>query len=420
MTELRQKIEAMLLARIPAEGMDPMDIYGDIYHGEPEELGPIILEAMNAARDAGKIRPCPNNGGHKFNPLEYWDRFIESRTEGMRPFEVPHVTFPLLKHLSQTYLDWVHDPDGVAREKYPDLPGMTAGVLMKVSKVDKVTRDHIPVIAGMLAEELDEPRSRPVRRMDTDNRSAIDNRYLELRFNGWEPVLYESLPDHSGVRPTDLPVLPPPARHYEITTTGKLLVMGIKDFGGVFAQAMRKAVKGQPYISIQSNQGANESALRAYAVTGFLEIHLGDHFPCLVSDGEVIRGASAYEDDELPEGMERISDHGFHMPVMACLDQARALVEHLGMDLEKAMDQVSADKGDAACVIDVPPGPLHIYGPDGWRVEDFDRKFRPAGLRPLADIEESFLISPEPLDGDSLDVEMPEAPRFDTAPVIEP
>lgn len=420
MPHLREKIESMLLSRIPEEGTDPMDIYGDLYHGEMEGLVPIILEAMHAARDAGKMRPCPNNGGHDFMRIELWDRFMESGTEGMYDFEVPHVATPFLKHLSQTYLDWVHDPEGVARQKYPDLPGHTAGLLMKVAKVERIIRDHIPVISGILARELEEPRSRPLKRIETDLRSAVDNRPLELRFHGWEPVLYESLPDYSGVRRTEIPVLPSPARHYEISTNGKLLVMGIKDFGGIFAKAMRKAVHGLPYISIQSHQGANESALRDYAATGFLEIYLGDHFPQLVRDGEVIRGAWVSDEEDLPEGLETLFNRSLHMPVMACLDQAIALVEHLGMDVEKALDEISEDKGNAAGVIDVPPGPLHIYGPDGWRVGDFDQKFRPEGLTILEENEDCFHISSKPLDGDSLDVEMPEAPRFDSAPSMEP
>lgn len=418
MAELRQKIEEALRAHIPAGGMKALNLYGDLFHDRVPGIGEAVRGAMIAARDAGLIRPCPNNGGHRFAPLRFWDMFIAKGPGGLESYEMAHLVRPLNKHLASTYKDWVYDPEGVARKEYPDMPITAAALMEDVDPVRTVTREHAPHLATLIAKELEEPRSRPEITSDHASGSAIDGRPLVLRFEGWRPVLYEFLPDYTGMRPTDLPVMAPPARHYEIQTGGKLLVMDGKDYGeGSFVDALRKAENDLAHLEIGNDRAANESTLAVYAATGFLDIPLVECFPRLIVDGGVVRGCFVRIDD-VPEECRMIRSSSLDQPVLVCLDRARALAEHLGMDVDLAMREI---EDSAVSILEVAPGPLHIYTPDGWRATDFNEQFRPRGLDRIPEGQDCFYISERPLEADApcVDVAMPEAPRFGNHPAIE-
>lgn len=419
MSDLREKIERVLRDRIPAEGMKAHELYGDMFQERIPELRDIALEAMTAARDAGLIMPCQNNGGHRFSALRYWDLFISEGEDGLKKFEVNHLVRPLIRHLASTYNDWFHDPDGVARRKYPGMPIIAATIMEDVEQIEIVTPDHAPHLADLLAKELEEPRSRPQITTDDARDSGLDGRSLVLRFEGWQPVLYEFLPDYSGMRPTELPVMPPPARHYVIETGGKFLVMNGKEFGdGSFVEAMLKIKETLEYQEIGNDRGANESALAVYAATGFLEIPLTGRFPSLIADGGVVRGCSLRE-DAIPEGCRMIQSYSIDHPILVCIDRARALAEHLGMDPDVAMEDIEAG---CATVLEFAPGPLHIYAPDGWRSTKFDKHFRPHGLERIPGGCDCFYISEHPLEADApcVDVGMPEPCNLAKSPSIEP
>lgn len=419
MADLTETIARVLRDHIPADGMRAMDLYGDLFHERLPRIQQIAKEAMIAARDVGLIRPCPNNGGHRFSPLRYWDEFIAKGPDGLEDYEMNHLVRPLNRHLALTYKDWVYDPDGVARKANPRLPIIAAEVLNGVKWVTTVTREHIPHIAGLFAKELEEPRSRPEVSSDHARDSVIDGRSLVLRFEGWQPVLYEFLPDYSDMRPTDLPVMAPPARHYEISTTGKLLVMDVKDHGdGSFVEAMRWVEDELEFREIGNDKGANESVLAIYEATGFLNIHMIERYPSLISDNGVVRGCFVRE-ETLPEGCEMIRDTRIDMPVLVCLDRARALAENLGMDVDLAMKEI---EDNTIGVLELTPGPLHVYAPDGWRMTDFDEQFRPRGMNRIPDGQDCFYISerPQEFDAPCVDVVMPEVRLFEKTPSIEP
>lgn len=418
MGEMKATVEAILAAHVPADGMKAIRLYGDLFHGMVDAMPKVIGQAMRAAREAGKARPCPNNGGHEAPRLEPWDDFLEKGLDALEVYEATCLIRMVDRHLAQVFLEWMRDPDGAARAAHPGMGAAAAGIIAGVKGIEVVTPAHLPRLAALLAAELEDPRTPPVMTLDMQFRSAVDDRPLELRLEGWMPVLYEMVPDGSGVQPTTLPVMAPPVRHFEMVTGGRLLVIGRKDFGGIFMEAMEKAEEqaALPWISIASNEGANEHARDIYGATGFLAIHMGDHFPQLVADrvAGVIRGCWTGEED-LPESCEMLHDSGLHMPVLACLDRARALVERLGLDVEAAMAEL--DDG-AAFVLDVPPGILHVYAPDGWRVEDFDAQFAPEGLSRIEGAEDCFCISPRPLDPGCAvtHVDLPAPPSLEDGP----
>lgn len=419
MADLKETIARVLRDHIPAEGMNARDLYGDLFQERIPGIGEVVRDAMIAARDAGLVKPCPNNGGHRFSALRYWDQFIAEGADSLESFEIKHLVRPLNQHLARTYKDWVHDPDGVARKEYPDMPIIAAAIMEGVEKVEVVTLDHVPHLAVLLAKELEDPRSRPEISGDHAKGSGIDGRSLVLRFEGWQPVLYEFFPDYTCMRPTDLPVMAPPARHYVIDTGGKLLVLDGKDHGvESFVTAMLKVNEDMEYVEISHDRGLNDSILATYAATGFLEIPLIERFPSLVSDGEVVRGCSLGEDG-VPEGLGMIQPYSIDHPILVCLDRARALAESLGMDPDQAMEDIEAG---CATVLEFAPGPLHIYAPDGWRATNFDKDFRPYGIGPIPDGKDCFYISEQSLEADApcLDVVMPELPALEKSAPIEP
>lgn len=411
MPDFTPALRAMLAEAIGPDGIDDLDLYGKLI--DEDLLWPVTIEAASAAQAAGLVKPYPNADHHGIYGRKYWDRFSAKGLSALKDFEVQ----PALSHLhcllTATFQQWLRDPEGKARAANPTLDTMVAAMVTDgVEKVGTVTAQHIDAIAADLNRMLQHPYTRRPDRPVREHHSANDGSWVYVMFDGWEPHV-ATWSHETGLVPTPSVVPEPPVRHYQIETQGRLVMFSPSDTDEDLQQNFHEAKHTKGWTRIGSDQGLNQFVLNVYEATGLISIKLGDNFPRIYRDGDVLRGMPSFDED-LPEGIDCLVDYSIDSPVIGAWEDLAAFV---GGD-----DKLEALVADGSVqVFDVPAGPLNIYAPDGWRVSGFSKLFRKGdvpGLQVIPNEPTYFVISPTEIefaDGMTCKVDMPERPTPETA-----
>lgn len=407
---MADSIYDLLLSRIPEAGkVDPYEIYGFLYHNKGEVLTPLIRQRILEAQARGLTRACPNPGKHRLPPIAVWDKGVREGFENLPDHAFRQIVLSLSRLLAQAFQAWTYDPTATARMAHPTQPVLVASILEDTTRVEVFTEDHVPQVAAILDLVLIDPTTPLYEGIDVTIRSAADNRMIQLMWKDWTPFVATKEPDGPLTILPETPALPA-IRHYELPVSDRLLAFSSSDCPEPLMDALHTVSTEEVGLGdgFSSDAGVNLHIHDVHAACGILEIQLGDHFPCMMSDIGILRGTTEPEEG-LPPGVTYLTRFSLDEPAFGSYADILALVStHEDVASPEAARQLIDAAIEAGDIVEISVGllsskVLHLYVPDGWRADDFDaeitRLIAERGL--LTEIPGEmtyFVLSAEPLD----------------------